>query len=554
MSLDLIPDPPDRAFVDGEVAYILEVYAGGQRQRSTEIPFVSAYDVDEGANVDLTHTFGEPWRVYSGAVNPDGSVGLGFRERRITITGNSGVEHRLGHDADGGRSFASGSQLFLYFRKFLENFARDNIRWQQENAFLPPQARAPQPRLVLRALDQGENYSCDARLRAPRQGIGTFWTYTLDVRAWGPAPQRTLTLLESIFGTVRGWAKTATDFIDSASAWVAYSAEVVDSTTATAATLTQPIAALGRLGQQLSNLARAGKSVQQLPALFVNATFQAAQDGLDGVVDLADTFTFGTMSAELDAFRRDSANRMTLAQMSALQYLGVRGQRLATVDSATMSATGALTAALAMENTPPTNNGAVTQVQLAPGDSLLSLLTTTYGSLANLPDVLALNGMSDAWTNGDGSPVVAGQPVLLPGSVNPMPSSANPADLYGTDLAFSQADADLVAPGTDPTDWLTVTGRGNILQATTNRLKTTRGDFAVFPSVGLSVELGQPNAGITRGLVAADVREQMLADRRIASVSPVAVDDSTGTGIVVDFTFHPITGPGIDVSVPVATG
>lgn len=555
----ILPPPPSRAIVPGEVRYLLEQYAGDILVRSSEFPLVMAIDVQEGPALDLQHTFGRPIRVYNPARDTRGKIVQGFRERRFSLSGTSGADHRLGYDELGSRLFASGFDLMMALRGFLENYAKDHAVWEDANDYLPPAARAPEPVLVFRALREGEAYSCDVTLSPGRRDFGSLWSYSADVRAWGPAPERQKSFLESFFGSIVGAANTATAFIDEVTAYVAYAAEVTDQTTAVVGTLAEPIRALGRLGNQLGNLARAGQRLIDLPQTFVNAFFDAARSGVQAAADVAETFTFGTVPTDIDEFRRNASNQMNNAQMRALEFLGARGVRADTASQGSGAVAGGINQTPVSNTQLATGRGTLTSVQLGAFESVQGAVIRVFGSLDRLGEVLELNGMPDAWTFNTGAPATGGSVLLFPAALQGVPSTGvivGADDLYGTDFALDLEDGsltfgDLIMPGTAPDDFALVSGTANYDRATAVRLTTELGDYAAFPALGFPIRIGQSNANVSRADLASRIADQMLRDPRTRRVGPVQVEPLGADGFTIAIELFPVVGEGVQVTLPV---
>lgn len=553
-----LPSPPGRALIPGEVRYVLEVWRGDALDRSSEFPLVSALTVREAPSLALTHTFGKPHRVYNVPVDKLGKPIQGFRERMFTLTGSSGADFRLGYDSTGSRTFGSGFDLFLGFRGFLESYAREHAQWEIANDWRPPATRDPEPTLVVRMLKEQEVYSCDVELQASRQDVGNLWSYTAQVRAWGPPPARLDPGgLSGFFGSVVAAAQTATALIDSVTAYVAYAAEVTNQTTYVGGTLIGPIAALGRLGEQLGQVARAGQRLTQLPQQFVSAVFDAAQQGVNACAEFAETFTFGTMSTEVDAFQRNASNELNAARMTSLSYLGARGIKAASSPSPASSVIGQANTTGGTASS--TVLSSLTSVTVGAFDTTESIIQRAFGNLSRLGEVLALNGMPDPWTLNTGAPVTTGATLLLPAGTDGVPSVGavvGPNDLYGTDLALDLQDesdsyGDLIAPGTDPTDFALFTGLQNFDRMIAVRLTTPLGDYAVYPQLGLSLKLGQSVANVSRADLASRTAEQLLRDPRVSRVGEIGISVTGGDRYSIAVDVYPVIGDGVQVSVPV---
>jgi len=532
---DLIPGPPGKTFAPGQVAYLLEVYVDSEHKRSFEVPFVASVEFDEAPSVSIEHTFGEPWRDILAVRDATGAVTHGYRERQIRVSGSSGFEHRLGYRADGARLFAGGFDLFLEFRKFLEGYSADLATWKATVVDTPPPARFGEPKLIFRALREGESHAVEVTSLTPQlSGIGQLWSYSLALRAYGPAPARQEGWLEGLLGKIAGAVATATAFVDSLTAWVAYATEAEGAVTTTSQQLLEPIRAVGRLAQQITALAQGGRPIADLPKALVEETFRVADQGVLALEAFADTFSAGALDDETDAFRRSALAKLDEARMRSLEFLGMRRSGL--------SSSGAVPAGLdvgALGSPAAADTKAVGHV-LGDGETVASLVTSTFGSLDRLAEVLALNGMADPFTLADGSPLRAGATVLVP-AVDGVAPVANGLDLFGTDLLLS-AEGDLVTTGDEPTDWLTIGGQASLDQAIRVRVLTERGDFGPFPGLGLIARIGDDDADFSAALLASDTRAQLERDRRVLQVGPVTVAEVDGGTVLQSVPYQPVAG------------
>lgn len=542
--LNLIPRPSGSTFAPGEVAYLLEVFEGDSKVSSVEVPLVASYSVEESPSVTIDHTFGQPWRDILAARDETGKIVQGYRERRLQLSGSSGHEHRLGYDEAGDRLFAGGFDLFMAFRRYLEGYSQRFASWKAANAEVPPNERSGEPRLIFRALREGEEYAVEVTSLTPSlAGIGQLWSYGLTLRAYGPPPPRKLSWLESLLGTVSGAIDTATKFVDAMGAWVAYSAEVTGAVTTTAQQIIEPIRAIGRLAEQVTALAQAGRPIADLPSQIVEAVFQVADQGVEACAQFAAAVTFGALDDETDAFRRDAAGKLNEARMVSLQFLGMRRSTLSAGSSPNLPP-GLL------GSTATTGAPRVIGYTLGDGESVGSVLLGTYGNLDKLGDVLALNGMADPFTLADGSPVRTGAQFLIPAPLDGVSPVADGVDLFGTDLLLS-LDGDFVTAGDEPTDWLTVSGQASLDQGLRIRVLTSRGDFAPFPGFGLAVRVGDSDVAFATALLASDTREQIARDPRVLKVGPVSISEPDGDTVMQNVSYTPIAGPSTTLAAPV---
>ena len=539
-----LPAPPSAPLVPGEVRYVLEVYRNGSRVRSAEIPMVNGIRVDEPANVNAERTLaGGVVQEYTFGIGSDGTTRTGNPEKVYTIAGSSGFEHRLGSGEDGTPTFAGGIDLLFYFGRFLDGYAKEHADWERER--LTQVTVGTEPLLVFRAFREGYAATVIASFTPDAQAPGVLRSYQLTLRGIGPAPARIPSPLEAFFESIAGAVNTATAFVDSASAWVAYAAAVTGGVVTTAQSLTEPINAVGRLMEQVSGVARQGRRLAELPAYYVEAVFRAASAGATAVADIADAVTFGTVAPEVDAFRREAAGNLNDARMRALEFLGARGRKVDTssTSSSTAGAQYALTAGgSALASTP------VTTVTLMAGESVQSVVRRLFGNLDRLGEVMALNDMATSTRLASGAPVLPGSTIVVPAPAGtPAPGVGGISDLFGTDAALD-GDFDLIPVGDN--DCVTVTGFAALAQRIRVRATTRRGSYRPFPNVGLQIGVGDATTSVTPGGVASDVREQFTADRAVRTIGPVTVTQDRDRWIA-ECDVYPVSGDSVGVRTPV---
>lgn len=518
----LIPAPPTAPIVPGQVRYLIELVEGSTYTgRSVELPNLTSLAGVEAPSINVTYTAGGVVREISAPRIPGGGLlqAHGIRQRTWTCAGLSGKKHRLGNDREGNTLYASGADLWTELRGFFDVYAAKLAIWQDQNWYLPPPKRNPAPSLVLRLLAEGEEYLVETSGVASTRTVDTYpmWQYSIGLQSYAPAPEPELTGISAIFGTIAGIANTATQFIDEMSAWVAYSTAVVNGANSTVSQFLAPIAAVGRLAGEVSALALAGRAALGLPRRLVEATFQAANQGVNALADLGDFFTGGAIDNETDAFRRDAANRMNAARTQALQVLGTAGLALQSLpgDGQTVGIQGA-------EVIGATAN--VITVTVSDGDTLDAIAQRAGTTVAAL---ISLNDMPDAYTLANGAPLGAGATLIAPQAAG-LPA-LSPTNLFGRDLTLSpvptlaQPVFDLVLVGGEPNDWATVTGTQNFYQALRLRGLTAQGEFGLWPSYGLNLRLGQRDTQTTTGALAADTVRQFRQDPRVARVGPIDV-------------------------------
>lgn len=183
------------------------------------------------------------------------------------------------------------------------------------------------------------------------------------------------------------------------------------------------------------------------------------------------------------------------------------------------------------------------------GDTLLAVALREMGDAARWVDLANLNGLRPPYLTDDPAAVTAqvlltGTPVLVPSSA-PAPSAvADPASVFGTDVAL--AGGVLAAAGGD---FAVVSATANLDQALTHRLATRPGDLIYHPAYGCAVAelVGQGGVPAVAQLAVAFVNQAVTADPRIAATRDMTAT-VTGDTIAVAGTAVTVDGKKLPVS------
>lgn len=140
--------------------------------------------------------------------------------------------------------------------------------------------------------------------------------------------------------------------------------------------------------------------------------------------------------------------------------------------------------------------------------------------------VVRLNGMLDARTKADGSPLVTGDQLLIPRAAG-VPDIG---EVYGT--GFLIKDGDLVVEGDE--DIVLVSGFDNFYQNLRHRLMTTKGENRPYPNFGLPPLIGTIETTDVPSQVLRNVKAQVLADHRVSRLTELTLEES-GDTLKVDF-------------------
>ena len=159
----------------------------------------------------------------------------GIRENMITISGRSGIAHRLGRDSGGNVLFASGDRLMEELQLFLEGYQEQALARQKSahEAFNTKQ-------LYLRCFFEGKHLRVEpVHFSFNRSAAGSRFSYEYQIqfRTYGPAvpPQF------NFMGQMMDAAQSAADFVDQATAFVGFAAEVTENFGAAVLSFVEPI-------------------------------------------------------------------------------------------------------------------------------------------------------------------------------------------------------------------------------------------------------------------------------------------------------------------------
>jgi hypothetical protein len=146
--------------------------------------------------------------------------------------------------------------------------------------------------------------------------------------------------------------------------------------------------------------------------------------------------------------------------------------------------------------------------------------------------IIDLNNLRDAYTRGDGTPLVPGSTILVP---TPQAPAAKNNDVLGTDLLLVDGDLKLVGNN----DIMRVSGYACYSQNIRHRMHTPRGSNKVFPSYGLSSDLITNAASTVPALIQTEVFEQLSRDHRTEAVLGIKLREQ-GDKVHVDALVKPL--------------
>ena len=524
-----------------DARYWLEIWLGGRNVKSYLLPYVQSYATSDRASTAFRHTLGaKPMRWHSG-----------LRNIPITVTGLSGQGFRLGTDRNGAPKFADGPTLFGELREFLRYYEKLCTTTQAQS-----DDGRPLCELVFRAPEEGDAWKLENVDLQPSRDAGSTrfsFAYTLSATGYASAVDApAVDGFDGFIGSAKAYGQAATDFVDSASTYVGVANARVRGVRAALGAFLGPIRATSRLMREVSSLAYSTRSLSALPADYARAAFQAVQDAAAALMDRALTIPLGDRPS--NATRRwyfGAMAELGEVRRKSLLALGLRIDALTspTVDGAGASLATKLSPLKSASGAPSTT---VTSYVVQTGDTLQGIAAAQLGDPSQAAVIAALNGMLDAGTLNDGSPLRGGVTLLLPSPAGVVTAISGGAavqpDPYGVDLLLT-ADGDLLAAGDDPEDLSTIQGGANYLQALGARCRTVQGEHRVFPSYGIPATPGDPSLATTAGLLASQLRAQLAMDPRTATVVAVAIRDE-GDTYWCTATVNGKLGGGITLTVP----
>lgn len=543
---------PSRPAVDlTRVQYLLERVnvVTHAIEAAVVLPIVTGYVKAERFPIGVEFTLGdEPIRDLAGALIGDQAPGVGnlHRGAHITITGRTGTHEQLGSDASGNTLFADGPALFDELRKFLAQYLRDAAAQQVARAQGRPDGitgalalggvrlpAAPQgdTRLVFRALGEGDEYYVEPlSLTPPRDAASSrfSWTYTIELIAYRRAGPHPRTGVGGFLDTLRDASRTAARCVAKATAVIAQATVTVDDAhDAFREIVAGPARSVGRLFTQLDQLTRSADAFANLPAEWLGAVSASLEQAVNWAADTVAMLPFADR-ADARASASDLVTRVEDLRREVDALCGRRGvPRAATATPMELAAVGAIGAGLAADDAPVPTRPYVVR----PGQTVASIAAQVVGNADAAQAIAALNGMASWDTLGDGAPLEPGTVLLLPAS------SANAAHASSAALAPAAADNaygvgwllgsdnDLVVPGITPRAATLTRGPALLARDLRVRLTMRQGECRALPFVGTLPFLGDTVTAERTGRIASSVREQLLADARIAKVEAIDVAD-----------------------------
>jgi len=190
---------------------------------------------------------------------------------------------------------------------------------------------------------------------------------------------------------------------------------------------------------------------------------------------------------------------------------------------------------LAPSNTTPEQPYTAINYFLTEGSAdAYSVAAAVLGSSNYYWRIISLNNLQDAYTRGDGTPLVPGTSILVPAAGVP---AVKDNDVLGTDLLIVNGDLQLVGNN----EVMRVSGFACYSQNLMHRMQTPRGSNRVFPGYGLPDDLNSSAASTIPATITMEVRDQLLQDFRTEEVKDLSLTEQ-GDKVAVSVLVTPIAG------------
>ncbi len=536
---DHVANAPSTKFTDRSLTvplvdclYLLDVEIDEKYDRSFVIPRVAAYRVTPIPALDFEWTLGEsPIRDHQGV-----------RQTMVALSGRTGVGPVTGRDRTGKSIVTQPGPAFIDdLREFLTSYYEDAQRGRRKR----------EVRLVLRAVAEGDElYVEPMRPEFDRDAQTTrfSWRYALTFRGYGLARHLAVPAVKEPAAKERieaeqSWLDAAVAFLDGFATTVAVAA------TAAEVALLAPVFAVDRVVRSVLGVEAAIDQAERVPVDVMHAVIATIGNASAAVFGAYMLIPF----VDRPAAARETYFRVR-AYLDSMRYAAdlVLGQHRI----AAALAPAASPPAPASPSTKATLRQVCTTYTVRPGDTLQSIAAKSTGDPTTATEIATLNGMSDFWTLGDGSPLRPGIVLVVPDDrglalVADASGDVPYSDIYGTDFVLSPA-GDIPAVGDDPQQLAVVSGRPLIEQAMRLRLTTIQGEHGVFGAYGITPGPGEVATSGTAGTLAGAVRAQSLRDPRILRVDALSVHED-GDAFAVDVGLRPRSGPRFNVVVPIPT-
>lgn len=497
----------------------------------------------------------------------------------------------------------TGEDLLINFKEFIDNYFRNSSSTSSPTNFsLTALGQEVNPKesitLVIRALKENIHYKCTVTSFTFAKSISkkrvSGYTWQLSLRLYEPIEPTEPGVFEQVFGAV-------TDAINFVSTYPQFVAQGLDTISA------QVDVGLSNVKNAATNLGKSigaiGNAANNLTATVINIpadVLDTVSNALDGVYELLDQKGKIEDTARAAASRVDkswdrfksrtlltkvidedppkipetgpmltrepqteesqAALQLTAYQLMEYTYaleniLAFSGAFDTTASAQQLSRVGFLGSdggfgQLANFYTDTTGrdvdtrySGPTVSYTIRAGESLLTIANRLIGDPAEWVTLAQINDCPDAYTLGDGTPLVGGAVIRVPvtGRNFLHDLGQNPSNLleglgdnrFGIDFEIG-ADGDLVF---DPQSASTMLLRGedNLRQGILNTLRTVNSEITLNPELGTPIGLlvGAKFTQSSATYIAVKIREALLLDDRIADVQDITIETQGGDALLI---------------------
>lgn len=498
----------------------------------------------------------------------------GLRHQSITITGRSGLAHRLGSKGTAqGDIFGAGPKLFRELETFLELYQSRSTKAQGLHRSHKSQFYG-KPILELHLVQEQKHYLVEPVRFEWRKDVNSArhtYAWTMEFKTYGDAEVPVPNLL----GQIQDKINQIGDLIDSVTAYPEKLAQVLQDVEGALKSTFVIVSALGRLAGSVGSVLSATAGVMNFPKNLVNHITNTAETAtqkiynayyqIEGAVgEFDDRSELISVLESIHDIRNETLK--TLGVLNSNLIVSAEDPKAQIGYNQKLGKFVINTLQTSFDSVSPADYRRFAVPVLEPADfsfyehvlsgaepisGLGPIAEKFYGDASNWSIIAQANGMLDQYTLPNGSPLTAGVTLQIPKFPGiALPSGATTED-YGVDLMLGP-DGDLVILDTDKTELSTISGTPNLKQALKVRLLTTEGQSGMFPNYGLPKFVAEKSSAFMVGMASGSVRTQVMADPRISELDEVVVVD-VGDRLIVECRAHAVGSKPIDIAAPLAT-
>lgn len=481
--------------------YVLDLYPNGimseggkeaNPERSVRLPFVSSFEVEQPNAVTRTWTMeGRPYEEHSG-----------FKQRMIRIRGRSG--YTTAHLAN-----------FAKLRNLIEQYGRSAS--QTMNAFYRADSDK-RTRLKFSAVWEGEFWDATIiSFKYQRDASSTRTSYNYELVIATNGLFGTQWNADVTFNAKAGGADK--DHTNSAHDCYYYALKsVIQAPPEYPREITSKVLKLAELVRSVPNPTIFDWQFWYRVLVLARETIASAEKAVkrQGFIGIGQQFALRELAMQAVRWALDLS-------IQAEYTLGALGKVIPIVPTIDGDIPANADVYPAPQPQPNRGQPAITIIVTQGQSSAFDVAATHLGNRNYWTVITDLNGMPDARTKSDGSPLSPGDQLVVP-AVGGL-RDIDPDTFYGRNLLFR--DGDLVAVG-DDTDIATVSGLANYYQNFRHRMLTVLGHNRTYPDFGLPPLIGSSETSDLAGQVYSNVLRQTLSDHRVAGINEMNMTTEAG--------------------------